>query len=1093
MTKSIFLMSLLASILPLSAVEKPINLAGKWKLELDAKDEVIKTAPNKWTFSDTMTLPGTTDLAGKGPHITKPIPFHYHLNREYAFTGPAYYSRTITIPEGWKNIDTQLLLERVMWQSRVWVDGQEIGKAQDSLNTPHLHNLGKLTPGKHELVLRIDNRMIHPIGDKGHAYGDQTQSIWNGVVGKIEIRAKPDQHIKNVRTFPSLDGHVKIEVTGGLSGKLIATINNGVTKTTRLRSPSQKTILNLQIKNPTLWSEFSPKIYQLTVNLADKDGNVIDTHITTFGFREVAHDGNQLLINGKPAFMRGNLECAVFPKTGHPPVTVAEWKKVWQVYKDYNMNHARFHSWCPPEAAFVAADEMGIYLQVEAPIWIDGWMTKPNPRKEMDTLGHPQGLGKNDRSTDVFALAEIRRTIDTYGNHPSFIFFAIGNELGTSNFKVTGTWMRDAKKHDPRHLYAASTARTITEFCDFNATHNIPNIGWCRQHVEFGTNWDYEKSYSRAPVPIIAHEIGQWPVYVDWKSELPKYTGPLKPYRLQEMAEAAKANGLYDRSEELKSASGATNQILYRDEIESFLRTPSCRGFQLLGMQDFSGQGEALIGWLDSFYESKGATDPMVFRTYCAPTVPLLKLPGYVFKTNEKPEIEALVHHYGEKDFKNQPVEWSLLGEDEKILASGKLDNTNAPAGAVSKLGKFTLDFSKVTAPTTLTLRISLPVQQHGPIPQYANDYALWVFPPVKELSKLFETKDTPKDQKTGGSEKALLLTSDWEGVAKPALAKGKSVLLIANQLGGPQAAKQASWFPLYWSVPFFPGQNKETIGLRLTAEHPAFDGFPTENHADWNWFRLCKGAHGFDLSGITPNNDRPIAEPVTDFHFNRRIASIFEAKVGQGKLLVCGYNLSAQQAEKLPEVAQLRQSLIEYTASKKFNPSTTITTEALDKLFFDPTIKLQKLPPRFAKADIYVNAAGKLGTQGASVAWSKGRDQILRQTKGVDYKVKTDGVWRDKNGSAWHGKNITVTVTPRSGVPGKFYVRFHDWNKNGRTGTITFEGKTRQLGPHTDGGWVEFPVIREDTNDARLVLTAKVLTGPNLMITDIVFVPEED
>lgn len=1082
MTKSLFLMSLLAFISPLSAEERSIDLNGTWKLALDAKDEMIKTAPDKWTFSDTMRLPGTTDLAGKGPHITKPIPFHYHLNREYAFTGPAYYSRTITIPDDWKNMDTRLILERVMWQSRVWVDGEEIGKSQDSLNTPHEHQLGHLAPGKHELTLRIDNRMIHPIGDKGHAYGDQTQSIWNGVVGTIELQAVPANHIDLVRVFPSNDGKLKVEVSGKGNGEIkIKAICFDRTSGRGFESEFNAdgaftTALQGRINKPEIWSEFNPITYRLQVELI-QNGKTIDTHITTFGFREVAHDGNKLLINGKPAFMRGNLECAVFPKTGHPPVSVAEWKKVWQVYKDYNMNHARFHSWCPPEAAFVAADELGIYLQVEAPIWIDGWMTKPNPRKEMDTLGYPQGLGKGDRSTDAFALAEIRRTIDTYGNHPSFIFFAIGNELGTSDFKVTGTWMRDAKKHDPRHLYAASTARTITPFCDFNATHAIPGIGWCRQKVNFGTNWDYEDKYGKASVPIIAHEIGQWPVYVDWKSELPKYTGPLKPYRLQKMAEMAKTNGLYHRSEELKNASGATNQILYRDEIESFLRTPSCRGFQLLSMQDFSGQGEALIGWLDSFYESKGTTDPMVFRSYCAPTVPLLRLPGYIFKSNEKPEIEALLHHYGEKDFNNQAVEWSLLGEDEKVLAYGKLDDTSAPAGAVSKLGKFTLDFSKVTTSATLTLRINLPVQQHGPIPQYANDYTLWIFP--SELKP--------------GAPSSCIITSDWEAVAKPALAKGKSVLLLANQLGGPQAAKQASWFPLYWSVPFFPGQNKETIGLRLTAEHPAFEGFPTENHADWNWFRLCKGAHGFDLTGITPNNYRPIAEPVTDFHYNRRIASIFEAKVNQGKLIVCGYNLSAQQAKKLPEVAQLRQSLIEYTASKKFNPSTTITTKSLDKLFFDPTIKLQKLPPRFAEADIYVNAAGKLGAQGTSVAWSKGRDQILRQTKGVDYKVEADGIWRDKDGSAWHGNNITVTITPRSGVPGKFYVRFHDWNKNGRTGTITFEGKTHHLGPHTEGGWVEFPVIREDTNDARLILTAKSLSGPNLMITDIAFVPEED
>jgi len=1062
------LFTLLLMTLSLSAQERTINLSGTWKLALDAKDNMIHSPVSSWKFNDSMTLPGTTDLAKKGPHITKPKPFEYHLNREWDFKGPAYYTREITIPADWKNLTTQLVLERVMWQSRVWIDGKEVGPAKDSLNTPHYHNLGKLTPGKHQLTLQVDNRMIHPIGDKGHAYGQQTQSTWNGVVGKLELRAIPDNHISLIRTFPKNDGTLDIEVTGNLDGELTASVGQ---VTTQKKSTGKQSHLTLKIKNPTLWSEFSPKTYTVTVTLSDKSGNIIDSKTSTFGFREVARHGNQLLINGKPAFMRGNLECAVFPKTGHPPVTVEGWKKIWQIYKDHNLNHARFHSWCPPEAAFIAADELGIYLQVEDPIWIDYWMTKPNARKEMDTEGYPKGLGVNDRTIDQFAKAEIRRTIDLYGNHPSFIFFAIGNELGPSNFDVTKLWIRDAKKHDPRHLYAASTARTITEFCDFNATHNIPNIGWVRQTVKFGTNWDYEKNYSRASVPIIAHEIGQWPVYVDWKKEIPKYTGPLKAYRLEEMAEHAKQNGLYNRSEELKMASGATNQILYRDEIESFLRTPSCRGFQLLGMQDFSGQGEALIGWLDSFYDSKGTTDIKEFRHYCAPTVPLLKLPAYIFTPTDHPTITALVHHYGAQPLQQITPTWTLTSKSGKVIDSGKLKTCDIPTGTVLNVGDIQPDFSSITKAQQVTLTLALSEQ-------LTNSYKLWIFP-------------KPAAPKTSDNSK-LVIASDWKTEALPALNQGKTVLLIANDLGGPTAAKQASWFPLYWSVPFFPGQNKETIGLRLTAEHPAFSEFPTETHADWNWFRLCKGARGFDITGITPNDYRPIAEPVTDFHYNRRIASIFEAKVGQGKLLVCGYDISAKLGKKQPETAQLRQSLVHYASSPEFSPHTTIATKDLDKLFFDPSLKLKKLPKRFAGADLYVDAAAKLRTHGKTVDWQTKYDAVLRQTKGVKYKVTCDGDWKDKGGSAWHGKNIRIVVTPRAGVPGKFLVRFSDWNNNGRTGTVTFEGKSQTLGNHTKGKWLEFTVIREDTNDGQLILEAHATSGPNLMITDIAFIPEE-
>ena len=1049
-----------------------MDLSGEWRLKLD-QDASLN--PPEVSFDDRMTLPGSTEIAKKGTQVTAPLPHEMYLNSGWKFVGPAFYQREIEIPAEWEDCETELFLERVMWQSRVWVDAREVSSPEDSLVTPHVHRLGKLTPGKHDLIIRVDNRMIHPIGDKGHAYGGQTQSLWNGIVGRIELRPVAENHISSIRVFPSMDGNVKVEVNGNFSGDLM--LYADCAELERSEKPVDFALKNAKgskvilagsaARQPETWSEFSPTRYVAGVSLKDRFGKTLDRKVTTFGFREVKTEGNKLLINGKPAFMRGNLECAVFPKTGHPPMDVESWRRIWRIYQNHGLNHARFHSWCPPDAAFSAADELGIYLHVEAPIWMDGWMSAPNPRKEMDTPGYPKGLGLGDRTNDAFARAEIRRIIDTYGNHPSFVFFCIGNELSTTDFRVTGEWMREAKQHDPRHLYAVSTARKLSKACEYNATHNIPDVGWCRQHVEFGTAWDYEKQYSRARVPTIAHEIGQWPVYVDWKTELPKYTGPLKPFRLEAMADEARKNGLHDRATELKNASGASNRILYRYEIESFLRTPSCRGFQLLGMQDFSGQGEALVGWLDSFYDSKGTTDPLEFRRYCAPIVPLLKLPAYVFKSTDRPEIEALVSHYGAEDLKVESIRWELVSKDGKKLSSGDLSAREIPSGGVVSLGRFTPDFSKVDQATQakLTLRISETAD---------NSYDLWIYP-----------------NKSDADSNNVIFASDWEE-AKDALAKGGKVLLSAHLLGGPRAARYAGWFPLYWSVPFFPGQGIDTIGLLVHDKHPAFNGFPTPPHADWNWFRICQGARGFDLTDLTNPDFRGMAEPVCDFHINRRLVSIFELKHGNGKLLVSGYDITAENAAKFPEVAALRNSLLAYAASPEFHPRTEIPAAALDKLFENPQLKLPPLPDAFAKADLYVSAAAKLPVTDKSMAWRKGYDAILRQADGVDYQVvRADGDWRDNEGHAWHGAKLVVEIKPRAGVPGTLHVRFSDWNRNGRSGRVTVEGKTVELGPHVDGKWLAFPLIREDSNDGRFLLSAEALSGPNLMITDIAFVPE--
>lgn len=1077
-------MALISLVSTAPAAESHLDLSGRWRCALDAPDRGL--AENWWKRGDAdfphpIPLPGTTDLAKLGEPNPQAGEYDYHLTRRYQFVGPAWYARDFEVPEPWRNLDVELVLERVMWESRVWIDGRETGEARDSLCVPHTHAIGSLAPGRHRIVIRVDNRMIHPIGDKGHAYGDQTQSRWNGIVGSIKLVARDPSRIDSLRVFPSLDGTVSCEVAGRISNPRGAKLRvsfrdpahgndpaDGETVEIPASGPFSQQVLLRHPGKPRPWSEFDPHLCVAEAALSN-GGSVVSAVSSAFGFREVSHEGNRLLINRRPAFMRGNLECALFPKTGHPPTEVASWARIWRIYQDHGLNHARFHSWCPPEAAFAAADAAGIYLQVEAPAWMDSWMASPNSRPEMETAGHPKGLGRGDRSNDTFIRAEMRRITDTYGNHPSFVFFCIGNELGTSDFAATGQWIAGEKHHDPRHLYAASTARTITPNCDFNATHHVPGIGPVRQHIEPGTDWDYEANYRRTTVPIIAHEIGQWPVYPDWDAALPRYDGVLVPLRLQEMRDAAERSGLLSQAGALRAASGISNRLLYRDEIESFLRTPSCRGFQLLGMQDFTGQGEAMVGWLDPFYETKGTTSAAEFRRYCSPSVPLLRLPSHMFAATDRPQIRALFHHYGAEDLKAGECRWRLVEPGSvRVLDSGSLGRRDLATGAVHDCGSFTLSFAGLKAPAALELEWSI-----GP---WRNTYPLWIYPPAAP-ARVSET---------------VRVTDLWNDETKAALAAGGRVLLVANRLGRESDARHARWLPLYWSVPFFPGQNRDTLGLLVSNGHPAFRDFATGCGGDWNWFRLCDGARGFNLSGISPPDYRPLAQPVTDFHLNRCLGSIFEARVGRGALLVCGYDIGEARATKLPEVAALRDSLTNYAASPRFAPATEIPIADLDRLFASSGEQTVEVPGRFKQADLLVRCAGRAGNNKRSEPWRADLDTVLRKAQGIDYSVEADGVWMDDDGCAWHGRKLRLVVKARAGVPGKFHVRFADWNRLGRRGKVVFEGTERALNTHPDGLWMEFDVMREDTNDGQLVLSAETLSGPNLMITDIAFVPEE-
>lgn len=1057
-----------------------INLAGPWQFQLDLRDEGLAAGWAASPLPDRIRLPTTTDLAGFG--APEPDPNPGFLSREHKFIGPAWYQREITIPEAWQGREVDLFLERVIWQSRVWVDGQP-GGTQDSLGTPHVHSLGQLAPGRHTLTVRIDNRMIHPIGDRGHCYTEFTQTIWNGIAGRIELRPRPPAHLGLVRVFADPAAReVKVEYELRQSGKgpatspvrlavrehgkhrvlasteetvdLAAAASGGAKCTTTLKLDSA----------PKLWDEFSPNLYDLTVAAGNESAP--DVREIVFGFRTLAHEGNRLLVNRRPSFLRGNLDCAQYPRTGHPPMDVEGWRAVFRVCRDYGLNHIRFHSWCPPEAAFSAADEMGFYLLAEV-LWIDGWMGGLNPRKDMDTPGHPKGVGKADRTIDDYVRAEMRRMLDAYGNHPSFCFFAIGNELGSSDFKVMGEWIRQEKDRDPRRLYAASTARTITAADDFSDTHNIPGVGGVVNRLGVPhTDWDYEASYSRARVPIIAHEMGQMPVYPDWR-EIAKYTGPLRARNFELFRSQAQTNGIVDQSPEFQAASGAMNRIVYKNEMEAQLRSPGCAGVSWLSLQDFPGQGEALVGWLDVFYESKGIVSPKQFRRYSSATVPLARFRKFVWTTNETLTATAQVAHWGAQPLNGAVGDWTLRDGRRAVIARGTFPPANLSPGSVATLGPITVDLAGVAAPQQLNLELTLAGTK------FANDWNLWVFPAGPAVPE-------PTD---------VLVTADpdeaWQN-----LARGGRVLLLAHKLGDRTNTRYAAWMPLFWSARFFPGQAHDTLGAVVRAEHPALARFPTARHLDWQWREICEGARGFVLDTL-PASSRPIVQPVSDYHFNHKLGAVFEFATAEGgRLLVCGYDL-ASRLEERPAARQLRTSLLAYAAGARFAPADTISREGFRELFpLAAEAPVAKTPPGFEHAVLYVKA-GAHHLDAGDVDWRPEVDEAKTEP-GFGYTVKCGGVWRDGTGAAWWGSPV-LRIEIKVERPDLYdlYVHFHDWNQNGRTGEIVFEGRKFELGPHTGAGqWVKLPVLREDALDNQLVLEAHCHSGPNLQVTAIALVP---
>lgn len=890
-----------------------ISLAGEWQVALDSTDVGVT---EKWfdrSFTDKISLPGTTDEAGYGipnalpPSIEKPQILH--LTRKNSYVGPAWYSREITIPSNWKGQSIELKLERVIWQTSVWVDGNPVPGSCESLISPHYFDLtDHLSPGKHKLTIRVDNRKLYDISvnDMGHAYTNETQIMWNGIIGEISLTAKNSLSIDQMQVYPDLSGKQiklksKLTNTGeALSGDLSLTVKE---KKSGLAVADIKQKVDLQpgenLLNLTCqlgddikkWSEFTPDLY--TLELKVDLGQINATKEVTFGMREFSHNQSDLLLNGQKVFLRGTLECCIFPLTGRPPMEPEGWKKVFLTAREWGLNHLRFHSWCPPEAAFQVADSLGFYLQVELPLW-------------SVTLGQ-------DKKTYQFLYDEADRILAEYGNHPSFCFFSLGNEL-QPDFDFLSGLLTYVKDKDPRRLYTTTSFTFERGHGDWPEPNDDFFItqwtkkGWVRGQGVFDTqspsfDKDYSASVEGMPVPLVTHEIGQYSVYPNLK-EIEKYTGVLDPLNFKGVKQELEKKGLSHKADDYLKASGYLAAILYKEEIERAMKTAGCSGFQLLDLHDFPGQGTALVGLLDAFWDSKGVTDAESFRQACSPVTPLVRFPKAVYTADETFTAAVEVANFTDRALTDQSVTWSLKDKDGKELGKGSIACPALSVG-LNKLSETIAAPLKNTGTEATCLTLSLALTDTP----YKNEWQIWVYPATL----------TP--------EKGNVTVTRSLQEAQQALSAGKTVLF--NPDFKKTAGLEGKFVPVFWSPVHFPKQ-AGSMGILCDASHPAFAHFPTGNYTDWQWWSLLKQSKTIVLDSLPQVT--PLVEVVDNFANNRRLCNLFEAKTGTGKLLFCSMDLLSDWNNR-PEARQLYASLLNYMNSDAFNPSETIPVSVLSEL----------------------------------------------------------------------------------------------------------------------------------------------------------------
>jgi hypothetical protein len=920
MWRLIALLAALAAQGGSTARAQTLSLAGQWGFQLDRADQGIG---ERWfgnKLSGTIRLPGSLPEQGIGDDITTStrwmgaivdrswftapeyakyrqpgnIRVPFWLQPEKYYSGVAWFERDIEIPGDWAGKRVVLSLERPHWETRVWLDGKLVG-TNVSLSTPHEYDLGQEAPGAHRLAIRVDNRMIVDIGENSHGISDHTQGDWNGIVGKIELRATPPIWIEDLQVFPHLAAHSatvkgRIGNLGGQPGRdQVQLAGNGRSRRVDVSWEADGGSFETEFDlggNAKPWDEFSPTLYTVSARLSD--GAEADA---TFGLREISTQGTQFLINGRKAFFRGTLECCIFPTTGHPPTEIGEWERIIRVAKSFGLNLIRFHSYCPPEAAFKAADELGMYLQVET-CWANG----------STTLG-------DGRPVDQWVFGETDRILKYYGNHPSFVLMPYGNEPGGKNYSVyLANYVSHFKALDPRRLWTGGTAWPQLEENQFYVTYEPRIQQWGidsrinSRPPETAT--DYRGYISAQRVPVISHEIGQWCVYPNFE-EIRKYTGYLKPRNFGIFRERLEANGMGLLAKQFLMASGKLQALCYKEDVESVLRTPGMGGFELLDLHDFPGQGTALIGVLDPFWGEKGYVNAAQYSRFCNSTVPLARLAKRVFTSDETLAAQIEVAHFGPAPLKNAATSWKLVADGGPALAEGNLGARDIPIDNGTALGNLSVDLRGAKVPARYRLVVTIQGGEGGR--QVAeNDWDVWIYPAPAAA-------EPPKD---------VLVTSRFDEQAERYLESGGKLLLTLpprSIRNFEEAPVQLGFSSIFWNTAWTSRQAPTTLGILCDPKHPALAEFPTDYHSDWQWWYLIHRAGALRLDGL-PRGVEPVVRVIDDWVTARPLGLVIEARVGKGEIVVCGFDLTGDMRDDAVG-RQMRLSLLDYMSGGAFHP----------------------------------------------------------------------------------------------------------------------------------------------------------------------------
>lgn len=810
------------------------------------------------------------------------------LRPKYNYVGALYLWREVDIPQQTAGKRLSLFMERVNISSTLWIDGKKIGRKITELSAPHVYDLtSEAVPGKHVFMIKIDNTDILNLGLMSSGYSIDTQSIWLGIIGRIELRIDEVFNISNIQVYPDINKvKIKLTLNSDCSSpddrrdteiKLLVKDPEGVyigeQKYNAVMFTRRQTVyLEYPIPDPKLWDEFNSNLYTLECEYIYRDSK--DVKSLKFGMRHIRTEGKDIILNNKRIMLRGTLDCGIYPITGYPPMEIEEWIEIMKSVKEYGLNHVRFHAWCPPEAAFEAADLVGVYVSAEMPLWLNKDVC------EIETGDDPVHR--------MYFSNEARLISKYYGNHPSFIMFSCGNEL-LGDFELLEDIIIQVKAFDNRRLYTLTSNfdRVMSPYDDyFNAfdfNGNKIRLQNIEDNIKKENYFDYSHVLKQSNLPVISFEVGQYCVYPQVDS-VNDFSGNLMPVNFDVIGKHMKNAGLYPMLDKYIYASGKTAALFYKEDIEAVMRTDDMTGFQLLGIHDYTGQCTATVGILDVFRKNKGFISANEWREFCSPSVPLLSCKR-AYYNDEILEGEVKLYDYGDVPSSGKFVFKLYCGE--RLVIEKNIEN-----------GKVKVDLAQFDKPSKLMAVLETEAAR--------NSWEIFVYPKQeiqRDIKIYYEISDEFKQDILHGIKAVMIMNKDN----------------LKNAVKG-------TFVPVFWSPAYFPSDN--ACGAIINNTHPLFEKFPTNDFAGFEWSIPLENSVAMNISGI--ENINPIIEPVPNFYTDVRRSPLFEFKIGNSCVLFCGFDFDIDDIT----VQALKNAVFSYVSSDKFKPQISIDIRQIEKMF---------------------------------------------------------------------------------------------------------------------------------------------------------------